>query len=202
MAKFKSEDLINELQQDVRRLIDAAQFFKGADKVKLAYSKEEGKWSVVQILEHLNAYHRYYLPEIEKAMAVKTENVSAWFNSGVWGEKFVKSMKPTNVYEIKNKMRAMKKYTFPNSLNVDTVLNEFVEHNNKLLQLLELARSRDLNTIRIPITLTKLVKLKLGDALRFLVAHEQRHMIQARNTLHAGGVATDKFPVILEAVKP
>ncbi|HYH14404.1 MAG TPA: DinB family protein, partial [Flavisolibacter sp.] len=122
---------------------------------------------------------------------------SAWFESGFWGEKFTKMMKPTNVYQVKNKMKAMKAYTFSNNLNIDTVLKEFIGHQDKLTQLLELAKSRDLNNIRIATTLTNLVKLKIGDMFRFLIAHEQRHMIQARNTLKAVGVATDKFPVIL-----
>jgi uncharacterized damage-inducible protein DinB len=91
--------------------------------------------------------------------------------------------------------------SFPNSLNVDTVLKEFLAGQDKLQQLLEQAKGKDLAKIHIPITLTKLIKLRLGDTLRFLIAHEQRHMIQARNTLKTVGVATDKFPVILEAGK-
>jgi hypothetical protein len=43
-----------------------------------------------------------------------------------------------------------------------------------------------------------MIKLKLGDTFRFLIAHEQRHMIQARNTLKEMGVTTDRFPVILQ----
>jgi uncharacterized damage-inducible protein DinB len=86
-------------------------------------------------------------------------------------------------------------------LNVETVLQEFGEQQEKLLQLLESAKGRDLTGNHVPITLTKLVKLRLGDAFRFLVAHEQRHMIQARNTLRATGVTTDKFPVILQEVQ-
>ena len=200
MAKFKSEDLLNELQEDVRRLAECARFFKQTDKSKLVYRVDEKSWSVVQVLEHLNAYGRYYLPTIEKAIAVKDGMPNAWFNSGYWGEKFTKQMKPTNVYEIKNKMKGMKKFAFPNSLNVETVLNEFEAQQETLLQLLETAKGRDLASIHIPITLTKLIKLRLGDAFRFLIAHEQRHMIQARNTLRGTGITTDKFPVILQGV--
>jgi len=57
-----------------------------------------------------------------------------------------------------------------------------------------------LNTIRVPLSISKLVTLKLGDTFRFLIAHEQRHFIQARNSLKAIGVSTDKFPVVLQAV--
>ena len=197
MAKFKSEDLLNELQEDVRRLVEVAQFFKQADKSKLVYQIDKDKWSVVQALEHLNAYSRFYLPVIEKVLSQKEDTPAAWFNSGYWGEKFTKSVKPTNVYEIKQKIRTMKKFRFPNSLNIETVLNEFNEHQEKLLQLLDRAREKDLTTNHIPVSFNKLIKLRLGDAFRFIVAHEQRHALQARNTLKATGVMTDKFPVIL-----
>lgn len=198
MPKFKSEELLNELITDVRRIKESAEFFKNTDQTKLAYSPDQKKWSIMQILEHLNAYNRHYLPQIEKKLAVVTQDNNAWFTSGFWGEKFTKMMKPNNVYQVKNRMKAMKAYTFSNNLNMDTVLTEFLGHQDKLLQLLELAKKRDLNAIHIPITLTSLIKLKLGDLFRFLVAHEQRHMIQARNRLKETGVTTDKFPVILQ----
>lgn len=197
MAKFKSEELLNDLAQDVRRIKEAAQFFSTADKNKMVYAPEKGRWSVVQALEHLNAYNRHYLPVIEKELALITYDTNAWFTSGYWGEKFTKMMKPDNVYEIKNRMKTQKKMSFPNSLNVDTVLNEFLAGQDKMLGLLEQAKGKDLSKIHIPISLTKLIKLRLGDAFRFLIAHEQRHMIQARNTVKEVGVATDKFPVLM-----
>ena len=153
---------------------------------------------MIQILEHLNAYNRHYLPYIEKELSQVTYDTNAWFTSGYWGEKFTKSMMPTNVYEIKNKMKTMKKMSFPNSLNVDTVIKEFLAGQDKLLQLLERAKGKDLAKIHIPITLTKLIKLRLGDTFRFLIAHEQRHLIQARNMWKEVGMATDKFPVLLQ----
>ncbi len=201
MAKFKSEDLIKELKEDVQRLQAAADHLKNTEKSKLVFVENDGKWSVVQCLEHLNEFGRFYLPAVEKAITVKTSEKNAWFNSGFLGDYFTKSMKPKNVFDIKNKMKTMKRFTFPNSLNVDTVMKEYIDQKIKLQHLLDTANDRDLNSIRIPITLTKMIKLKLGDIFRFLIAHEQRHMIQARNTLKSTGVATDKFPVILQVVQ-
>lgn len=200
MAKYKSEDLLNDLIKDVQRIKESALFFQSSDQTKLAYCPDKRKWSVVQVLEHLNAYNRHYLPQIEKNVSIVTRSNNAWFTPGYWGDLFTRKMKPTNVYEIKNKMKTSKAYSFPNSLNVEQVQKEFIEHQDHLLKLLELAKGRDLEGIRIPITLTSLVRLKLGDLFRFLIAHEQRHMIQARNTLREVGVPTDKFPVILQVV--
>ena len=201
MAKFKSDELLSELTNDVHNLIAAAEHLKGSDKGKLVYQIDKKQWSIVQILEHLNAYGRYYIPLMETELTSGTAQAKdAWFTSGYWGEMFVKKMKPTNVYQIKNKMKAMSAYSFPNSLNVDVVLTEYLEQKQKLLQLLDLSKNADLNGIRIPITMSKFIRLKLGDVLRFLIAHEQRHMIQARNTLKGTGISTDKFPVILQGV--
>lgn len=197
MKKFKSEELIDSLQADVRQLIAAAEVMKGMDKIKLAYPLTEGRWTAVQALEHLNMYGRYYVPAMEKAIQENRVEKAAWFNSGRMGDYFTNMMKPSNVYQVKNKMKTPKGYVPPVALNTDTVINEFLEQQHKLVQLLDQARERNLNTIRIPITLTKLVKLKLGDTFRFLIAHEQRHMIQARNAIHDLGIATDKFPVVL-----
>ena len=201
MTKFKSEDLINQLQSDVQQLIAAAEHLRTADPVKLGYSVKEGQWSVAQILEHLNAYSRYYLPAIEKAMSPVEKGRNAWFVSGFWGNYFTKMMMPTNVYEVKNKMKAMKAYSPDKSVNVETAFSEFLEHQHKLFHLLELARRRDMNSVRVPVSISKLIRFKLGDTFRFLIAHEQRHMIQARNAIKAVGISTDKFPVILEAAR-
>jgi len=200
MAKFKSEDLLNELADDVKRVRECGEFFKQVDKNKMVYCPDKGKWSAVQVLEHLNAYCRFYLPAIEKEMSIITYENNPWFNSGFWGDLFTRSLKPKNVFEITNKMKTSKMYNFPNSLNVDNVLTEFLDHQDKLLHLLQEAKKRDLNRIKLPLTITKLLKLKLGDVFRFVVAHEQRHMIQARNTLKTVGIPTDKFPVILQVV--
>lgn len=197
MKKFKSDELIDSLQADVKQLIAAAEQMKGMDKIKLAYPLAEGKWTAVQALEHLNMYNRYYLPAIERAMSLNPDSgKAAWFNSGRLGDYFTNMMKPKNVYQVSNKMKAPKGYVPPAALNSETVINEFLEQQHKLMQLLEMARERNLNDIRIPITISKMIKLRLGDTFRFLVAHEQRHMVQARNAIHELGIPTNNFPVL------
>jgi uncharacterized damage-inducible protein DinB len=202
MKKFKSEELINSLKVDVATLLQCVQFFKQQPKDVLLQQPAEGKWSVIQVLEHLNSYGRIYLPNIDKALTTNLNSQrDAWFTPGFFGNFFTNSMRPKDLFEIKNKMKTPKNHAPDSSLNANAVIEEFVSQQYKLLQLLDLSKERSLNTIRIPISITKLIKLKLGDTFRFLIAHEQRHFIQARNALHAVGVSTSKFPVILQAVR-
>ena len=107
-------------------------------------------------------------------------------------------MKPKSVFEVKNKMRTLKAHNPDNNLNATKVLEEFVEQQHRMIYLLELSKQKSLNAIRIPLTITKLIKMKLGDTFRFLIAHEQRHFVQARNAIKTIGLATDKFPAILQ----
>jgi hypothetical protein len=63
------------------------------------------------------------------------------------------------------------------------VIAEFIEQQEKSLALLRKAKRVDLNKIRVPISIAKFIKLKLGDTFLFLVAHNYRHILQADRVL-------------------
>jgi hypothetical protein len=68
------------------------------------------------------------------------------------------------------------------------VVSEFIRQQEHLLQLIRISRKRDLNKIKIPISLTKYIRINLGDTLRFIVAHNERHMRQAELVANVGNV--------------
>jgi hypothetical protein len=53
--------MLDSLQNDVRQLILEANYLKSIDPAILLQEPSPGKWSVIQVLEHLNSYGRYYL---------------------------------------------------------------------------------------------------------------------------------------------
>jgi hypothetical protein len=199
MKRLQTERLIEDLKADVNVLLEAANFFKSEiDACCIPPTKEQ--WSIAQIFEHLNMFNRHYLPAIDKALTTSPPDRQAWFTPGIMGNRFVNTLAPKDVFEIKKKYKAPKGFIAENNLNPQKVLDEFITHQHKLLQLLELAKERNLGTIRIPSSISKLIKFKLGDTFRFLIAHEQRHIIQARNALKTIGLSTDKFPAVLRGV--
>ncbi|HZF64594.1 MAG TPA: DinB family protein [Chitinophagaceae bacterium] len=198
--KIQQDRLIDSLKNDIEIMLNCIQFFR-TEKDALLIQPIPGQWSVSQIIEHLNTYGRYYIPAIDRAMASSSLQREAWFNSGALGNYFTNMMRPKNVFEVKNKMKTQKSHAPDNNLQPDKVLNEFEEQQQKLLQLLEVARNKNLNKIRIPISISKLVRLRLGDTFRFLIAHEQRHFIQARNAIKTIGLSTDKFPAVLQVAQ-
>src|SRR5688500_425549 len=148
--KIKQDELIESLEKDVEILVECADFFRNEIDALLVQPMHD-KWSVAQVLEHLDGYGRVYLPQIDNAIAASQSNRDAWFYSGDLVNDFTNMIKPKNVLEVKNKMKAFKTHSPANNLNPGKVLEEFVEQQHKLLQLLEMAKLRNLNSIRVPL---------------------------------------------------
>ncbi len=182
MKNFKTIELINALQADTRQIILTTKQLLGQDPELLTAQPAPGKWSIAQAIEHLNAYGRYYLPAIKKGLDESKTQPTEFFKPGWFGNYFTNAMKPSADKQVKNKMKAMKGYVPEIKLDSKKVLEEFLQQQYTLLELLERASKHDLGKIRIPVSIAKIIKLKLGDTFRFLIAHHQRHFVQCENT--------------------
>ena len=199
MPRYRCTELLESLQNDVRQLILEANYLKSIDPAILLQEPASGKWSVIQVLEHLNSYGRYYLLAMERSMNRRTETAE-YFKPGWFGNYFTKLMKPGEDGKISNKMKAPKDHRPSKYLDAFPVLNTFLEQQQYLLDMLELAKSKDIGAIRTPISISRFIKLKLGDTFRFFIAHEQRHFVQINNTLASIGGVKDIFPTTHPAV--
>ena len=64
-----------------------------------------------------------------------------------------------------------------------TTLNRFLEQDQLLQSLLRQALTADLTKIKTAISLSKFIKLRLSDTLRFYVYHIERHIGQAEKMI-------------------
>jgi hypothetical protein len=201
MKKMNTRELLNQLEVDTRQLILKAKYFSKEDPSLLLVQVNSDSWSVAQILEHLNSYGRYYLPQmalaIEKAGHTRS---STHFRPGWIGDYFTKVMLPGKNGKIANRMKSPKDHRPAAALDPDTVLTEFFDQQYRLLELLLQAKNVNIGKAKVPISIARWIRLKLGDTFRFHIAHEQRHFVQADKTLKALGVTTDKYPVNLPVV--
>jgi len=182
MKKYNSQVLLEELQSNVRQLVLIANKLKLQDPGVLLEQPAPGKWSVVQVLEHLNSYGRYYIPAIEKSL-LQNRPATELFKPGFIGDYFTKMLAPSEKGTVKYKMNAPKDHKPSAHLDHQPVLKTFLEQQQTLLELLEKAKTKNIGRIRTPISISRFIKLKLGDTFRFLIAHEQRHFIQITNTM-------------------
>ena len=110
--------------------------------------------------------------QIDKSNYQKSLN----FGPGFIGNMFAKAMHPTLG---SSKMSAPSDKVPTSSDLTKEVINQFIEYQKQYLEVLNSVETKDLNKIKIKISISKWVKLKLGDALRVTVFHNERHVLQA-----------------------
>ena len=172
---MQTEDLTQTLIEQTRQIINQAEKLKGHDLSDLTRRENPVSWNILECLEHLNLYGKFYLPEIEEKIKNSNTTKEVEFKSGLLGNYFAKSMLP------KEKLNKMKTFKDKNPLNSNftkDVIDEFLNQQIKLLDLLNKSRHVSLNKVKISISISRLIKLKLGDTFRFYINHMIRHMKQ------------------------
>ncbi|BDD08919.1 hypothetical protein FUAX_13510 [Fulvitalea axinellae] len=176
--KMKSEELLGELEAMVRGHRQEAEAMKNWPLKTLNQKPEPDKWSALESFEHLNRYGDFYLPEIgariNQAKVVKETE----FRSGWLGNYFAKMMLPGT-----KKIKTFRKMDPSGSVLEMIVLDKFIRQQDMLLELLRQAKRVSLTKTKTSISISKLVKLKLGDTFRVVVYHNERHILQAKNAV-------------------
>lgn len=181
MNSINKEDLLQSLEnKSEEHLQEAIRVFQNLEDKIILQPSSSGGWSIAQCLEHLNSYGHYYLPRIQNALEKSSNHDSSEFKSTWLGNYFTKLMDPSSG---KKKFKAFKDHVPPTHLEASEVVAEFIRQQELLLQCLRNARTSDLNTPGIPISIFKWIKLKPGDVLQFVIAHNERHLQQARRNL-------------------
>jgi hypothetical protein len=120
-------------------------------------------------------YGDFYLPQIESKIENSTTMTDIEFNSGILGNYFAKTMLP------KEKLNKMKTFKDKNPLNAmldKTVIDKFISQEIKLLDLLNQSRNVSLNKVKIQTSISRFIKLNLGDTFQFYINHIMRHLNQ------------------------
>lgn len=179
MPTYTSQELITTLQEQTEEILQTAiREWQMLSHEEFSRQPTPGKWSANECLQHLNSYGDYYLPAIEKAIGQSAIKPSANFKTGRLGNYFTRLMEPGENGPSK-KMKSPANHS-PKSIKSSVeVISTFIDQQEKILQLLELARTKDLNKIRIPISIATFIRLKLGDVFMFIIAHNRRHVMQA-----------------------
>jgi len=179
--KIKSSELIEDLLLRTAVASNAVSRLRTLDSAALNFKRAPEQWSILECIEHLNRYGNFYLPEIEnQILAQQTASGNPVFKSGIIGNYFVNLMLVGN-----GNVKKMKTAASMNPLHSklsDLTLAKFLKQQDRLTTLLQQAAQVDLVKTKTAITLSPMIRLRLGDTLRFLVAHIERHVRQAEKT--------------------
>lgn len=178
--KTDSKTLLTELEALTVEVLERTAAFEACTPEVLSRKPSPDAWSILECLEHLNRYSNFYLPEIKKALTFPSRTNT--FKSGPIGNFLVNAVIP--------KENSRKMTTF-SAMNPDgaplssQVLIDFLLNQRQLLSYIQKAKMANLNKAIVPVTFTRLVKLRLGDTLRFMAYHNQRHILQALRNLES-----------------
>ena len=178
--KIKSAGLLQDLKDRTAQNLSAVEKFKLLGEEELNFHPAAGAWSVLECIEHLNFYGNFYLPEMEKQITASPYPAEEFFHSGFLGNYFAQSMLPK---EKLNKMKTLKSQN-PLGKQLDkNVLEIFTDHQLQMINLLKKAELVSLSKTKTSISITKYLRLRLGDTMRVVIYHNQRHIKQAQNVL-------------------
>lgn len=178
--KIATIALLEELKNKTAQHLQYAENLISKSENELNFRTSADSWSVLECLEHLNRYGDFYIPEISHKISSSATTPKSDFQPGILGNYFAKSMLPK---EKLNKMKTLKTMNPIHSQLNKEVVNEFIQQQQQLLNLLEKARHINLEKTKTAISISKLITLKLGDTFRFMIYHNERHILQIKNIL-------------------
>lgn len=183
MNTVDKQILLNNLENQVEQHLQIAiESYQNLSDEILLKPSVSGGWSIAQCLEHLNSYGVYYLPLFEKGLSNSPDNEAVKLVKSTWlGTKAIESMDLSKGFK---KFKALKGHIPAQELNAKNVVAEFINQQERLLVILRTAAKKDLQKIKIPISIAKFLKLHLGDALQFLIVHNERHIQQANRNVY------------------
>jgi len=175
-----TEKLLQNLLEITRENLNIAEQLKRQPIDSLNWKQNSESWSVLECIEHLNRYGDFYIPEITNKIKTSKYKHSEIFKSHWLGKYFSKSV---SYNEDLNKMKTFKSMNPLNSeLDIQT-LHKFIDQQHQIIELLDKSKKVNLDKTKTAISISKLIKLRLGDTFRVLIYHNERHIKQAEKTL-------------------
>jgi uncharacterized damage-inducible protein DinB len=182
-----SKDLLSELRTITERNIDLLrQRFSNLSDQQKSWKKDTNSWSILEVFAHLNAYANYYHPVFAKRIeTTRYREPKDVFISSPLGKSAWKSMKLGNAKNVKRRMKSPKSFnpTIERDLVQGDDIESFENDQLHLLTILTNAEEVNLRKVKVPISISKIIRLRLGDALQFVIYHNERHMQQALNII-------------------
>lgn len=178
--KISTSEFLNELRNRTAEHLQFAEMLSLKTENDLNFRTSTESWSTLECLEHLNRYGDFYIPEISRTISSAGKPSQLYFKPGILGNYFAKSMLPKEKLNTMKTLKAMN----PIHSNLDkSIVDTFIKQQKKMLELLEEAQFIDLEKTKTSISISKLIKLKLGDTFRFVIYHNARHVEQIKRIL-------------------
>ena len=182
MKNMTHSEFLHRAEQQVEdQLKELISVFQNLPEDQLLRTGPNQGWSIAECVEHLNSYADFYLPGLMKAVEKAPDlQEGVEFRHSFLGRYFIKSMDPDQSVK---KYKAMKKHRPQGVSDVHTTISEFIRHLEDILILLRKAQGKNLKKASIKPSLSPILRINAGDAIQFVLTHNRRHLLQARQNI-------------------
>lgn len=166
------------VKADAKHLVDQT------DDHVLVQQPAPGEWSAAQCLDHLNIAGWLLLARMERQINDAQENGPYGeepFEYGFISRTFVRLMDPESPVSIP--APPSYKPSDDGTLDPHTATKEFVQLQDDFIHCIEDSKGLDLRRVRVPSPALPIVSISLGAWYEATIAHENRHLTQARNAI-------------------
>ncbi len=140
-----------------------------------------GQWSIVECLQHLNLAERYYVRQLQhktdRLGLVQHNPTDQTLESDWAGRLMLKFLDPKSTTKIP--APGLIKPRSASDLNPAEVTSQFLELQTLQRDVLNKLTYLDWNSEKVPTLFGNWLKMRLGDVVRMLVVHTERHLQQA-----------------------
>jgi hypothetical protein len=158
---------------------DVASVVADLTEPELQWREREGRWSIVECLEHLNSGWTI-LPKLDRKIALARENGIAGvgpFRRTWFGRFYVRAVEPPVRFRVPAPRRFRPRREPPSA----DVVPRLLALQDEFAARVRSADGLDVGAILLSSPITHRLKLTLGEWFAFLAAHERRHLWQAAN---------------------
>ncbi|MCU0359089.1 MAG: DinB family protein [Cyclobacteriaceae bacterium] len=182
------EFLLQVEEQLEAQLAEVISVFQNLPEDRLLQPADNGGWSITECLEHLNTYAEFYLPRIDAALQKAPEcPADQLFSFSFLGKYFINSMDPD---QSRKKYKAMKRHRPAQVSNAYGIVSRFIQYLEDMLQLVRKARHKNWMKTSVATSISPWIKISAGDAIQFVLTHNRRHLVQARQLVASNAVET------------
>ena len=160
----------------------------GLSDEQLNWHARPGSWSILDCLQHLNVGVTETLPAFDRSIAEgrakgQLANGGGPFRYSWFARMMVGSMEPPPKF----RMRAPRliRVAPASSRRSAEVVPEFRRIRDQLAERVRQADGLDLARVRLISPINRLLRMPLGGYFNFILAHDRRHLWQARNVRNA-----------------
>ena len=174
---------VDQLQQEIRTISESARsVFGRLNRDQLNWKASPDRWSVAQCFDHLINSNTGYFPIFDSVASGTLRQTLIQKLPGVprmWGQLLLKSLDPKTT----RRLKAPKKFQPASSNLNDSIIDDFVNNQNRVLEFMEKLKTFEVDRIIITSPVASVVTYSVLDSFRIVEVHERRHFEQARRVM-------------------